>query len=199
MVNDAVGIDYSQVPAGTFGFLFPLHIDELVKYACSYKHMDHHFNQLCGQSKQDYMRLTVNVGKGKEICLSVRLQYVKREIFGVQIADSCQSEPFTNADLCFSSDEQLLLSLLHYNQHSLKQLTRDLKTAELYTSCPGLVQRAFQANDGERLMQKILLIRNTRNIKGLVFSSTHCVYEAMHSGDAVSKNEQFMVLKAKKG
>lgn len=48
-------------------------------------------------------------------------------------------------------------------------------------------------------MQKILLIRNTRNIKGLVFSSTHCVYEAMHSGDAVSKNEQFMVLKAKKG
>lgn len=48
-------------------------------------------------------------------------------------------------------------------------------------------------------MQKILLIRNTRNIKGLVFSSIHCVYEAMHSGDAVSKNEQFMVLKAKKG
>lgn len=48
-------------------------------------------------------------------------------------------------------------------------------------------------------MQKILLIRNARNIKGLlVFSSTHCVYEAMHSGDAVSKNEQFMVLKAKK-
>ena len=40
MVNDAVGIDYSQVPVGTFGFVFPLRVDELVKYACSYdKHI----------------------------------------------------------------------------------------------------------------------------------------------------------------
>lgn len=182
MVNDAVGIDYSQMPIGTFGFVFPLHIFELVKYACSYdKHTDHHFNQLHRQSKQDYMHLTVNVGKGKEICYQIGFSTSKGRslIFGMQIADSCQSEPFTNADLCFSSDERLLLSLLHCNQHSLKQFTRDLKTAKLYTSCPGLVQIAFQANDGERLMQKILLIRNTRNIKGLLgFCSNHCVYES---------------------
>lgn len=49
-------------------------------------------------------------------------------------------------------------------------------------------------------MKKSLLIRKTRNIKGfLVFSSTHGVYEAMHSDDSVTKNEQFMILRAKKG
>lgn len=89
----------------------------------------------------------------------VRLQYIKREIFVVQI-DSCQSEPFTNADLCFSSNEQLLLSLLYYNQHSLKQFTRVLKLNSVLILWP------FQASDGERLMQKILLIRNFKNING---------------------------------
>lgn len=199
MVNDAVGTDYSQVSVGAFSLVFCLHVDELVKYAYSYdKHRDHRFNQLCRQSKQDYMHLTVSVGKGKDF-LSDRFQCIKREIFGVCIADSCQSEPFTNADLYFSSDEQFLLSLLHCNQHSLKQFTRDLKTAKLYTSCPGLVQIAFQANHGERLMQKSLLIRNVRNIKGLlVFCSAHCVYEATHSDSSVAKNEQFLMLKAEK-